>query len=291
MRLFLFGLALVFIQPASAQSPDVASPFVNKKRLKFVIVFSSVAYVGATAMLNEVWYSQSSRSSFHFFNDIQEWKQMDKVGHIFSAFQLSSIGSKAFRWSGLSENKSDRIGAISSFGIMASIEILDGFSSAYGASLTDLSANALGIGLYYAQKALWQEIRIYPKFSFHRTSFASLRPNSLGSNLPEQIIKDYNGQTEWISFDMDKFSRFPKWLNLAVGYGVDGMIYANNQANFQTGLTPKRQFYVALDFDLNAFHSKSKLINTIIYFVNMIKLPAPALEFSSGGIKGHYLYF
>lgn len=291
MRLFLFALILVFIQPASAQSNDIAPPFVNKKRLKFVIVSSSVAYLGATATLNEVWYSQSSRSPFHFFNDIGEWKQMDKAGHIFSAFQLSSIGSKAFRWSGLSENRSDRIAAISSFGIMASIEILDGFSSAYGASLTDLSANALGIGLYYGQKALWHEIRIYPKFSFHRTSFASLRPNTLGSNLPEEIIKDYNGQTEWISFDMDKFTRFPKWLNLAVGYGVDGMIYAKNQTNFQIGLNSNRQFYLALDFDLNAFHSKSRFINTIIYFVNMIKLPSPALEFSNGRIKGHYFYF
>ena len=53
-------------------------------------------------------------------------------------------------------------------------------------------------------------IRIYPKFSFHRTDYAPLRPDVLGDGLAEEIFKDYNGQTYWLSFDMDKFIKFPK---------------------------------------------------------------------------------
>ena len=64
-----------------------------------------------------------------------------------------------------------------------------------------------------------------PKFSFHTTKYASLRPNVLGSSLSEEIFKDYNGQTYWLSVNLHSFfksSKLPKWLNLAAGYGADG---------------------------------------------------------------------
>jgi hypothetical protein len=66
-----------------------------------------------------------------------------------------------------SKRKSDLIGTITSFAVMSSIEVLDGFSSGYGASVSsDLVANAMGAGFYLGQQALWHETRIYPKFSF-----------------------------------------------------------------------------------------------------------------------------
>jgi len=283
LLIFLMFLGRGLAQDTTAQ--------VDKKKLNRLIVVSSVTYGVSLVALNYLWYDDAEKQSFQFFNDNDEWKQVDKLGHFYAAFHLSAVTSHALQRCNVPVRKSDMVAAITGFALLVPIEIFDGFSDAYGASGGDLLADAGGALFYLGQKRLWNEIRIHPKFSFQRTDYAPQRPNVLGDGLASEMLKDYNGQTEWISFDMDKFSRFPKWLNLAVGYGVDGMIYANNQANFQTGLTPKRQFYVALDFDLNAFHSKSKLINTIIYFVNMIKLPAPALEFSSGGIKGHYLYF
>jgi hypothetical protein len=44
--------------------------------------------------------------------------------------------------------------------------------------------------------------RITPKFSFHTTQYAQYRPNVLGSSLAEQILKDYNGQTYWLSVNL-----------------------------------------------------------------------------------------
>jgi len=241
--------------------------------------------------LSSIWYSQYDKQSFQFFNDWPEWKQMDKFGHLYSAFQLSSIGSRALQWSGVSKKKSDLNGAITSFAIMSSIEVLDGFSAGYGASVTDLAANAVGSGIFLGQNLLWKEVRIYPKYSFHRTSFAEQRPELLGDGLLEEMIKDYNGQTIWLSVDIDKFLKFPKWLNLAVGYGAENMIYANDSQNIDQGLYPYRQLYLSLDFDLTAIKSRSKVVNTLIYFANMIKLPAPTIEFSQGKPKAYLFYY
>lgn len=273
-----------------AQRTDSLNSF-SKKRFNTVVIGETVAYTGAMVALSKAWYSQSDHQSFHFFNDANEWKQMDKVGHFYSAFQLSSIGSRILLWSGVNQKKSDIAGSATSFGIMSSIEVFDGFSAAYGASLSDVGANLAGSAFYLGQQRLWKEVRIYPKYSFHRTDYAPLRPNTLGNGLSEEFLKDYNGQTYWLSVDADKFFKFPKWLNLAVGYGAQEMIYSNTSANKSNGFNPYRQYYLSIDFDLTAIKTKSKFLNSLIYFANMIKLPAPALEFSKNGIKAHPFYF
>jgi uncharacterized protein YfiM (DUF2279 family) len=264
---------------------------VNPKRLKAVIIGSGVAYTASMIALNSVWYSQYDKESFHFFKDAREWKQMDKAGHFYSAFQLSSVSSRTLQWSGIVKRKSDLAGTLTSFVIMSSIEVLDGFSAGYGASASDMAANALGAGFYLGQQFIWNEVRIYPKFSFHRTSYAQQRPEILGNGLFEEIIKDYNGQTYWLSVDIDKFLPFPKWLNLSIGYGAEGMLYANDADNINQNLMPYRQYFIGIDFDLNTVKSRSKLVNSLIYVANMIKLPAPTLEISQGKLKGHLFYF
>lgn len=284
-------LLLIAFSSSWAQSTDTIVSPINQKRLRTVIIGSAVAYAGSMAVLSQAWYSQNPSQSFHWFNDAAEWKQVDKCGHFYSAFQLSSIGSRSLQWANMPRTKSDRIAAITSFAVMSSIEVFDGFSAGYGASATDLLANAVGAGFYLGQGAVWNEVRIYPKFSYHSTSFASQNPDLLGSTPAERLLKDYNGQTYWLSVDMDKFIRFPKWLNLSAGYGADNMIQAQDSENMAAGYTPYRQYYLGLDFDLTAFRSRSKFWNSVIYFVNMIRLPAPALEFSQGKVKGHWLYF
>ncbi|HYI78258.1 MAG TPA: DUF2279 domain-containing protein, partial [Chryseolinea sp.] len=114
----------------------------------------------------------------------------------------------------------------------------------------------------------------------------------LGNDLPSELLKDYNGQTFWLSVDMDKFIKFPRWLNFAAGYGAEGMIYARDYQNAEAGYPePYRQYYLSIDFDLRAIRSRSKAVNTLLFFANMIKIPAPTLEFSKDGVKFKPLYF
>jgi uncharacterized protein YfiM (DUF2279 family) len=284
---------LLLISPtlSVAQSSDSIS-HINKKRLRGFVITSSVAYTVSLAALSQLWYSNSPSQPFQFFNDNAEWKQVDKVGHTYSAYQLSATTAQALRWCGVSPRKSDIIGAISGFAMLVPIEILDGKSQAYGASPGDLIADAVGAGVYLGQSLLWKEQRIISKFSFHRTSYPPLNPDLLGNGMPSEIIKDYNGQTYWLSVDMDKFMKFPRWLNLAAGYGAEGMVYARDQQNIEAGYEPPyRQYYISLDFDLTCIKTRSKAVKALIFFANMIKIPAPTLEFSSKGVRFHALYF
>lgn len=272
--------------------PNDSSNQVNSKRLKVFVIGSTAAYGVSLALLNELWFEDSGKQSFQFFNDNAEWKQVDKAGHFFSAYYLSYGTSSALRWCNVKPKKSDLIGTLVGFGMMVPIEILDGFSEAYGASTGDLIADAAGAALFLGQARLWNEQRFYPKFSFHQTEYAAIRPSVLGNGLTQELLKDYNGQTYWLSCDMDKFVRFPRWLNLAVGYGMEGMVYARDSQNIEAGYPPPyRQFYFSIDFDLRAIRSKSKVVNTLIFFASMIKLPAPTIEFSRHGVKAYAFYF
>lgn len=266
------------------------------KRKKIVWIGGSTAYAATMTSLSLAWYGNSEQGSFRFFDDNSQWLQIDKVGHFYSAYHLSATSAKAFQWSGMSEKKAMLWGTLTGIALMTPIEILDGFSPEFGASWGDFISNTGGSLFLYGQYALWKEVRIHPKFSFQTTGFAAQRPDVLGSNFSEQLLKDYNGQTYWLSFDIDKFlpekNRFPKWLNIAVGYGGENMIFANDFENQEIGLTPYRQYYLGLDFDLTTFYGKSKFWNSIIYVLNTIRLPAPTLEYNTQGKwRGHWIYF
>jgi len=263
----------------------------KKKRLRPLIIGTGAVYTASLIGLNKLWYKDFERQSFQFFDDSDEWKQVDKLGHFYSGFHISHAGYKGLEWAGVEENKAILWGSITSFLVLTPIEIFDGFSAEYGASYSDVIANTAGTALFLGQQKLWGEIKIHPKFSFHRTSYPDVRPELLGSSLHEEILKDYNGQTYWLSFDISKMvsGKFPKWLNIAIGYGADGMVSANDESNEALGYNPVRQYFLAIDFDLNEYKTNSKFLNTLIYFINMVRLPAPALEFGSE-LKFHLAY-
>lgn len=274
------------------------SDTLNKKRLK-TLVISEVAIGSATLIgLNQIWYADYPRSNFHFINDNAEWLQMDKVGHVFSSYHLGSFGVNALKWSGASRKSQLIYGSTLGLAFMTTVEFFDGYSANWGASLGDVAANISGTALYVSQELLWKEQRIVPKFSFHTTPYSSARPNVLGSSVPEQILKDYNGQTYWLSANIHSFaksSKIPKWLNVAVGYGAEGMITGNDEFTNMIFLPESeryRQFYLSLDVDLTKIETKSHFVKTILTIFNSIKIPAPTFEIrGSGGTKLHLIYF
>ena len=289
-RLTSLTVLLQFLsQSVFSQTEDTTSLPVNKKGLRGAVIAASASYAVSVAALNHLWYRHADKQSFRFFNDNAEWKQMDKLGHVYSSFYLSYAVSRGLQHYHVPEGKADLIGSLSAFAALLPIEVFDGHSTAYGASAGDLLANATGPLVYLAQKKLWNEVRIQPKFSFHTSRYAALRPEVLG-NGAEQIIKDYNGQTYWLSADMDKFMKFPKWLNLAAGYSAERMIWARDSQHTDHPM-PYRQYYLAIDLDLSAIQTRSKVLKTMLFLVSMIKLPAPAIEFSRGATKFHPLYF
>lgn len=274
------------------------SDTLNLNRKKTVLLTETI--IGTTALvgLNQLWYADYPRSKFHFINDNKEWLQMDKLGHSYSAYHLGRFGAELLQWSGASKKEQLIYGAGLGFTFLTAIEILDGYSSQWGASSGDIIANASGTALYVSQELLWQEQRIIPKFSFQKSVYASQRPNILGSTLTEQIIKDYNGQTYWLSFNIKSFakeSKIPKWINLALGYGADGMISGNgeipdNYTGFKTD--KKRQFYLSLDVDLTKIDTKSPVLKTFFSVFNTLKIPAPSIEITPNErVRVHLIQF
>jgi uncharacterized protein YfiM (DUF2279 family) len=275
----------------------------NKKRLTTVVVGESVGYVGVMIGLNEMWYKDYPRSSFHGFNDNAEWMQMDKFGHANTAYYVGLAGIEVLRWSGVKDKRAIWFGGTLGLMFLTSLEVYDGFSEEWGASTGDVVSNIAGTGLLIGQELAWKEQRIRMKFSAHGSDYAQHRPNVLGSTPSERMFKDYNGQTNWLSMNPSMFlpaeSKFPKWLNIAVGYGAEGMLFGDDAAAADCELTasicalhdPYRQFYLSFDVDLSRLPVKSGFLRLLLKTVNFIKIPAPTLEFNRDGMKGYFFYF
>ncbi|MCJ8164994.1 YfiM family protein [Pontibacter sp. E15-1] len=299
-KIVFFGwlAALLLLQPLNGlASPllDTTANAVNKQRLLVMGTAFTAGYTALLVSLNNSWYTEE-RTSFHFFNDNREWRNMDKAGHFWGAFHESRAGIDMLRWAGVPEKKAILIGGLTGLLLQTPIEIFDGYQPAYGASVGDVVANAAGSAAVVAQQLAWHEVRIMPKFSFHTTRYAAVRPNVLGSSLGERALKDYNGQTYWLSADIGAFvkaeSKYPKWLNIAVGYGAEEMVYNHEPSNQAAGFSAHRQYYLSPDLNLMHFKGRSKVLNTALYILSIVKVPAPALEYNrKDGLRLHPLYF
>nr|WP_112112222.1 DUF2279 domain-containing protein [Flavobacterium aciduliphilum] len=274
------------------------SDSLNSSRRTTVVVTETALASSALIGLNQLWYAQYPRSKFHTVDDSAEWLQMDKFGHFYSTYHMGAMGYNALAWSGAHEASRLLYGATLGVGFMTVVEVLDGHSSEWGFSWSDMAANVSGASLFVSQQLLWKEQRIVPKFSFHQTSYAAIRPNVLGTSLSQQILKDYNGQTYWFSGNIRSFfktSKVPTWLNLALGYGAEGMISGkesfNDSASYPV-FQRYRQFYLSLDVDFTKIRTKSQVLKTVFALFNSLKVPFPTLELNDkGALKGHLFYY
>ena len=271
------------------------SDTLHKQRRNAVVIsqasLSTITLIG----LDRLWYSDFERSSFRTIDDSNEWLQMDKLGHVYAAYQLGRFGANSLNWAGVSKKDQLIYGAGLGYTFLTAVEVMDGFSTEWGFSWADMLANTVGTGLYVGQELLWNEQRILVKYSFNRTEFASQNPDKLGNGLAEEFLKDYNGQTYWLSFNLRSFFKskaIPDWLNLAIGYGANGMLTGTNNNPDFPNQDRYRQFYLSLDIDLTRIRTKSNLLRTVFDIFNTIKIPMPTLEFNGKKrFKGHIVYF
>ncbi|HLX91195.1 MAG TPA: DUF2279 domain-containing protein, partial [Puia sp.] len=273
----------------------------NSSRGAGIIVSESIFAAAVTVGLNYLWYKKFPHSKFHLFNDDNEWLNMDKAGHATTAYNIAAIQSDIFQWAGLKRGPASAIGSLTALSFMTMIEILDGHSSKWGFSIGDMAANFSGCLLFQGQQWLWNEQRISLKFSYHYTMFARYYPQELGKTWSERILKDYNGQTYWLSLNIASFlpaaSSFPKWLNASIGYGAEGMIGAvKNPAEVNGVAIPEfkryRQFYFSFDTDLYRVDRLSYTGTTILSINRTLKMLAPALEYNPvNGFIWHWLYY
>jgi hypothetical protein len=298
--LSLPALCLI-LSTTSAQEFFKPSTQYNPGRVNGTIIVESAIGTVITIGLNFLWYKKFAHSKFHTFNDNNEWLNMDKVGHATTAYNIAAIQSDVLRWGGVRNGTSALIGSLTGLGFMTMIEIMDGHSEKWGFSKGDMLANLAGTLLFEGQQLLWGEQRISLKYSYHATIFPQYHPAELGSNLPQRMLKDYNGQTYWLSVNIGSFlparANFPNWLNLSAGYGAEGMIGATaNPTEINGRPVPEfrryRQFYLSFDTDLYRVNRLSPLATTFAKINRTLKTPAPALEWNEiDGVKFHIFYY
>jgi uncharacterized protein YfiM (DUF2279 family) len=280
----------------------------KKRRIITVSALHACLYAGSLVVLNEAWYKDFPKTGFQTFDDSKEWLQVDKVGHAWTAYQLGRASMASWKWAGLKPKQQVWLGGMSGFAFLTVIEWLDAHSAEWGWSWADMAANAAGSGLFVGQQLGWKDQRIAFKFGFHTMNYADpilqKRTEELfGTSWPERMLKDYNGQTYWLSANLKSFlprANLPDWLNLAVGYGATGMFggFSNSWTDPQTGVEydrtdvpRRRQWYLAPDVDFTRIKTKSKLLKSVFYCLNAFKMPAPTLLFSNGKWVVHGFYF
>jgi hypothetical protein len=293
-----------------------ASDTLHRKRLRAVAITSTIGYLGSTVAFNELWYKDYPRVPFHFKDDWILWEHVDKYGHAYAAYQIASNGFSTFRWVGLTNEKATFIGAGISIALMNTLEMMDSFSEGWGYSLYDAGFNTFGTALFTAQQLAWKEQRLQLKWSSTRPKYskdpiATNDPTFFGSQYYaaqghygkyfwEYIFKDYNAMTIWMNISPAAFI-FPvenknilRSFSLSFGFGgenIYGAAYNNyhdkNGRITSIGLPRYKQFYLSLDINTALIPTNNKYLKTLFKAINIIKFPAPAIEFNTLG-KVHF---
>ena len=292
---YLFILTILLIQTEFSAQEKTNLDSIRRKNIilnSTAIASTSLSYLG----LYNLWYKKYPQSSFHFFNDLEEWNYMDKAGHVFSSYQVARK-SHLFLKNKNIENPIEKSCFYSLF-FMLGIEVLDGFSTEWGFSNYDLISNFIGSGLFYVQEKKFKKQLLKLKFSSNLSPYAIYRPNLLGNNFSERIFKDYNGQTYWITIDyntkiQDKYKVF-KYINLALGYSIDGFIGARNNPNLNCfecdNLNRQSQYILSFDLDLSEIKTENKFLKLLLNTFSIIKFPAPAILIQNKS-QFKWLYF
>ena len=328
INLLLLLLALPFL--SSAQTQPERLPFLvpadslHPGRFWTCLGAGAAIYGAVSVQLYQSWYKDYELVGFHTFNDLGEWKQMDKMGHLFTTYLESRLAYKGARWTGMRPEKARWVGVGVGTLLQTTVEVMDGFSEKWGFSWSDIGFNTLGAGVFMAQEMLWEDQRILLKVSntavdYPRTpiqaknsevwSSPAQRARELyGVTIAETFLKDYNGMTIWASINPTSFKPdptsgiWPKWLNVAIGYGAENLYggFGNNwtdDADNHFSLSrekfpPYRQFYLSLDIDVDRIRTRSSFIRTLLTAVSWIKVPAPTLEWNTQGqLRFHPVYW
>lgn len=290
LLILFFLVQLAWGQKDSTKAKPFYPDSLNKGRLIGILATQGSIYAGSITGLYFLWYKNYPQTSFHFYDDNNEWLQMDKMGHLFSSYYFSRLMYTSYRWAGVKEKRAILYGSLLTYAFLLNIEILDGFSAEWGFSWGDIAANTAGCLIFAGQQLLWKEQRFVIKYSYYPSKYICYNPELLGTNLLQNLVKDYNGMTFWLSGNISSFmpkrSKFPKWINIAFGYGAEGL--GVNNADF-----PRyRQFYLSLDVDFTRIPTRSRALKAIFNILNLIKVPFPALEYNTQGkFKFHYLFF
>ncbi|MCS6790920.1 MAG: YfiM family protein [Bacteroidia bacterium] len=251
------------------------------KRFWWKVGLSYGVIYGAPFM---AWYPWSNAKGWRLFDDGIEWKQMDKLGHVWTTYHLSRLYAELAQREGSHSTLALYVGAVLAWSLQGSVEIVDGFFPKWGASLWDLAANSAGSALFLLNHAMrttpWQ---MMIRFSFFPSPYAKERPDALGRGIA-QVLKDYNGQTYWLCLLHKKLP-----VGLAIGHSARGMIGGYHQEPPSIWKPREwRRWVLSLDVNWELLLKKPTLLRHILV---AIKIPFPAFVYERARFRVAGVYF
>lgn len=286
--------------PARSQDRDTVpdSAASGRRALPAFVAATSAYYATSLLVLGRTWYKDRPTVPFHFYDDTRAYLQVDKAGHAFGAYVYSYAAYHALLKAGFSRRDALLFGATAGAVLQAPVEIMDGFHEGYGFSWGDIAANTMGSAVVLGQELLFREQAAKLKFSYRESRDARRANGYLGTGTFDRLLSDYNGHTYWVSVPLGGLVRAPapRWLNLAVGYGADGMYgeFENITSYGGVAIPPanrERQLLLSLDVDWTRITTGSRFVNAVLTGMTTVKLPFPALEYSGGRVRAHWLYY
>jgi hypothetical protein len=250
--------------------------FTNKQKL---IIGGLAAQQLASLYLEYKWWWEDNYHPFVINNDggFNNYSSgLDKVGHFYISYMYSNLLYELLKYGEFKEKNCLLVSAVIPFVWALSIEVGDGFSS-YEFSPADLLANTLGIGFAIAQKKVPYLQNFKFKFSYFPGQY--YRENNYKN---WSLTADYDGHIYWLATDVynilpKKAKGFwPKYLNLSFGYGVN--YFSESFYYASQGYKIQREFFIGLDYNLNAIPIKNKSSKAIVKMLDYYHFPAPGIK-------------
>ena len=248
---------------------------INPWKLGGVASLTLIAYGAAYwLILEKGWWGEKGHS-FRFENDFEYALNLDKFGHFAAGVVIGEAFYEGYRWAGASEFQSYLFAGLTALATHIAIDIKDGYAPKWGFSIFDVLSGGLGGFFPMAERYVPVFKYIDLKWSYWINSNAYY--NSQHNASDGIFTDDYVNQTFWLSVKpyrmLPESARkyYPSWLAFAVGLSIDEKVFTREPH-------PRREVYLAFDYDLEAFRPQSRLARMIVRALNYIKFPAPTIQ-------------
>ena len=187
---------------------------------------------------------------------------------------MGELFYEGYRWAGATEFQSYLFAGLSAMMTHIAIDVKDAYSPRWGFSVFDVLSGTLGGFLPMAERYVPLFKYVDLKWSYWINTKAYYRQ---GEGHSKVFTDDYCNQTFWASFKPYRLlpagarTYYPSWLAIAAGLSID-------EKSFTHEPHPRREVYIALDYDLEAFRPQGRMARTVIKWLNYFKLPAPAVQ-------------
>jgi hypothetical protein len=250
-----------------------------------VLMISGIAIASGIALhINQsaAWWDGKGRN-FYVKDDWDNALYADKFGHFMGGYFASYLSREAFVYSGFSWNQSILLGSLLGLLTETYVEFKDGYADNTGFSPSDFAADIAGVSYFYLQHYIPFLQNFSPKWQYSPPEMIGVPPKAR----TQTFLDNYNSTTAWVSvhvhnlFWSEKKSIWPRWLNIGLGYGINGY-YTSELSS---------RFVIGIDFNIvELLPDGVPFWNWIKQSLNCIKFPAPAIEFTKQGTQFKLLY-